>query len=148
MCYQQLTRFYVAQLQLMHAIDLFCSREHLVSAITLAGAAEELLGKLAEGQGQQTALAIEISDHCELAESHFGRLPDRKTVRTLQNKARDALKHIGDGEVVSIDLEQEAVSMIERGIYNFRLLRPGPIPSFQRFEDNAAAWDRARIKRG
>ena len=41
----RLTKFEVAEKQLATAIELFCAQEPL-PAITLAGAAEEILGKL------------------------------------------------------------------------------------------------------
>ena len=61
----KLTKFEVAKIQLVKAIELFCSQEPL-PAITLAGAAEEILGKLVKKGGGTNALEEEIKDQCEL----------------------------------------------------------------------------------
>ena len=53
---QKLTRVEVARVQLDRALLLFLSKADYISAITLAGAAEEILGKLAEQSGQPHAL--------------------------------------------------------------------------------------------
>ncbi len=41
---------------------------------------------------------------------------------------------------LDLNLEEEAVNLIQRAIDNFQRLRPGPNAMFQRFEDEAAAW--------
>ena len=137
---QKLTKIEIAQQQLLHAIDLFCSGEKLVSAITLAGAAEEILGELVVDTGQTSSLENEVKDRCELFESFFGRAQDPKTFYGFQNNARNELKHVCTGKDVELDLEEEAVKLIERAIINFQLLRPGFNAAFQAFDDKAAAW--------
>ena len=144
---QKLTKIEIAEQQLLHAIELFCSGEKIVSAITLAGAAEEILGKLVARIGQANSLENEVKDQCELFEAAFGRTGEPKTFRDLENNARNELKHLGSSDDVNLDLEQEAVSLIDRAITNFQLLRPGFNPAFQAFEDKAAAWWRKRTSR-
>lgn len=141
---QKLTKIEIAKQQLLHAIELFCSGEKLISAITLAGAAEEILGKLVAATGQTNSLEREVKDQCELFESIFSRAQDQKAVYGIQNKARNELKHVCDGNDVDLDLEQEAVDLIQRAIDNFQLLRPGFNSAFQAFDDKAAAWWRNR----
>lgn len=144
MWHQTLTKLDIAEQQLLHAIELFCSGERIISAITLAGAAEEILGKLVAGTGQTNSMESEVSDQCELFESVFGRAGDPKTFRELENNARNELKHLRSGVDVEIDLEQEAVNLIERSINNFKILRPEFNSAFRAFDDNAAAWWRKR----
>lgn len=140
MWYQKLTKIEIAEQQLLHAIELFCSGERIISAVTLAGAAEEILGKLVASTGQTHSLENEVRDQCELFESFFGHAGDSKTFCDLANNARNELKHICTGNEVELDLEQEAVNLIERAINNFQLLRPGFNSAFQAFDDKAAAW--------
>jgi len=143
---QKLTKIEIAEQQLLCAIELFCSGEQIVSAITLAGAAEEILGKLVDRIGQTSALEEEVKEQCELFEVVFGRAGDQKMIRELQNNARNELKHLRSTDSVELDLEQEAVNLIERAITNFQQLRPGPNPAFVKFDDKAAAWWRNRTK--
>ena len=55
-----------------------------------------------------------MKDQCELFESIFSRAQDQKAVYGIQNKARNELKHVCDGNDVDLDLEQEAVDLIQR----------------------------------
>jgi hypothetical protein len=43
---------------------------------------------------------------------------------------------------LELNLEEEAVNLIQRAIDNFQRLRPGPNAMFHRFKDEAAAWYR------
>ncbi len=140
MWHRTLTKLDIAEQQLVHAIELFCSGERIISAITLAGAAEEILGKLVVASRRTNALGGEVDYQCEMFESHFGCATDPKIFRDLENNARNELKHLCAGGDIEIDLEQEAVNLIERAVNNFRMLRPGPNSAFQTFDDKAAAW--------
>ena len=55
----------IARLQLQTAVELFLSETNYISAITLAGAAEEIFGKMTKPIGKKNALAQRM----ELAES-------------------------------------------------------------------------------
>lgn len=67
----KLTKFEIAEKQLAKAIELFCAREPL-PAITLAGAAEEILGKLVKDGGGVNALEEEVNDRCDFYQTVFG----------------------------------------------------------------------------
>ena len=67
----RLTKFEVAEKQLAKAIELFCGQEPL-PAITLAGAAEEILGKLVKDGGGASAIEEEVKDRCDLYQTVFG----------------------------------------------------------------------------
>ena len=137
----KLTKFEVAKLQLVKAVDLFCSQEPL-PAITLAGAAEEILGKLVKECGGTNALEEEIKDRCDLYQTVFGFLGEPKEFATLMNNPRNELKHLMSGNELELNLEEEAINLIQRAIDNFQKVKPGPNKTFQRFEDKAAAWYR------
>ena len=141
-----LTKIEIAEQQLLHAIELFCSGDQIVCAITLAGAAEEILGKLVGRIGKTNSLEVEVKDQCEMFESFFGRPANPKVFRDLENNARNELKHLCSTDSIELDLEQEAVNLIERAIINFQQLRPGPNLAFVKFDDKAAAWWRNRTK--
>jgi hypothetical protein len=137
----KLTKFDVAEKQLAMAIELFCAHEPL-PAITLAGAAEEILGKLVKDGGGVTALEEEIKDRCDLYQTVFGQPGDPKVFAELMNTPRNELKHRMSGDPLELNLDEEAVNLVQRAIDNFLKLRPGPHAMFQRFDDEAAAWYR------
>ncbi len=137
----RLTKFEVAEKQLAKAIELFCAQEPL-PAITLAGAAEEILGKLVKDGGGLNALEEEVKDRCDFYQTVFGHSGDTKVFTDLMNNPRNELKHRMSGNPLELNLEEEAVNLIQRAIDNFQRLRPGPNTMFQRFEDEAAAWYR------
>ena len=136
-----MTKFEVAERQLVKAIELFCARDP-IPAITLAGAAEEILGKLVKDGGGINALEEEVKDRCDLFQTVFGHPGDPIIFADLMNNPRNELKHRMSGKALEFDFEEEAVNLIQRAIDNFQKLRPGPNPLFQMFEDEAAAWYR------
>lgn len=137
----RLTKFQIAERQLAVAIELFCAHDPLPS-ITLAGAAEEILGKLARGGDRPSALDEEVKDRCDLYQTVFGHAVDPKIFLGLMNNPRNELKHLMSGGPVEVNLDEEAVNLIQRAIDNFQKLQPGPNPLFRQFEDAAAAWYR------
>ena len=137
----RLTKFQVAERQLIKAIELFGARDSLC-AITLAGAAEEILGKLLTDKGEANALDEEIVDRCELYQTVFGRVIDPREFAKLMNSPRNELKHRLSGEPLELNFDEEAVNLIQRAIDNFLKLKPGPNAFFAAFEDDAAAWYR------
>lgn len=137
----RLNKFEIAKAQLVKAIELFCAREPL-PAITLAGAAEEILGKLIKSGGGTNALEDEIKDRCDLYQTVFGTAGDPKEFATLMNNPRNELKHLMSGNELELNLEEEAVNLIQRAIDNYQKLQPGYDALFQQFDNEAAAWYR------
>lgn len=99
--------------QLDWAIRLLLDHGAPIPAITLAGAAEEILGRAAKDQSAHEVLIRSfIESHglerTEISQQHL-------------NKARNWLKHWssdGDSEYQSFELLNEAVQGIARGITN------------------------------
>ena len=62
-----LSNFDIAEIQLTRAIKLFFKDQDYISSLTLAGAAEEILGALVRKSGKKHALdeAIEVSIRIE-----------------------------------------------------------------------------------
>lgn len=135
--YNVLTKFEIAEEQLFEAINLYLGGEKLVSSITLAGAAEEILGKLANMNDVENALECKVRSMCEMHELMFGEKPNPKVYYDLRNKARNELKHIGQEFEFSMDAEQEASDLILRAIKNYRLFKPGPCRLLYNFEQES-----------
>jgi hypothetical protein len=107
----------IAQVQLDAAIDHYF-KGGLACAITLAGAAEELLGGLCKRSGIESALdqAVKIKEFPSIS-------PIKERKETL-NSIKNALKHSdrSDQDYVEI-VEEEAYILIARAIYNLDALK-------------------------
>lgn len=113
---KRISRTEIAATQLSDAIELF-----------LAGAAEEILGKLASASGEKSTIdrSLDQLDAVRKNErlTSVTRAP-RKEVVAHWNRARNALKHfcIGDELVVTLNICDEAYWMIRRALANAALL--------------------------
>lgn len=103
--------------QLDVAVDLFLSCRSDVAALTLAGAAEEILGVALNKRGLGNALQM---DHAfEAVWSPFGKAPDGwKSYRDAENYARNAAKHLKEDMQLTADLRRAAQAMIVRASLN------------------------------
>lgn len=121
----------IAIRQLNAAVDIFIAKGDLLAVLTLAGAAEEILGKLALRQGKSTAM-----DFIKKVYKKFnnGKLSDDFNLRV--NGKKNALKHadfVKDDEV-DIDEREQAVAMLSRAIANYsRLDLIGSLPLMEKF---------------
>ena len=112
----KLTKLQVAVHQLGVAIQLFLKGDYL-SSLTLAGAAEEILGKLSEKAGLPVAIK-------EIANHHRGEIDPAipankqdKTVADILNKARNAAKHVISADDTEFVVEQiHPLQMIMRAM--------------------------------
>lgn len=112
----------IARHQLLTAIKLWQEGDHL-SALTLAGAAEEILGKRLRKIGHEpsfdqmkkiiVALAAQEGDADPKLESVVG---------DMLNKTRNTLKHYAGDESLSFDLRADCREMLERAIANYHAL--------------------------
>ena len=108
-----LTKIDAAVEQLDWAIRLFLDNEAFVSAITLAGAAEEVLG---EALGDHSAL----SQLKQRLTSKYG-LPDKVITQFHVNRSKNWLKHWKnrqDDQTITLEWETEAIQYIVRAIAN------------------------------
>lgn len=141
--YRQMSKFEIAEEQLFHAVQLYLDGTYIVSAITLAGAAEEILGELLKKQGLGTALDEKVETLCEMFEAVFDGPADRKAFWRLRTRARNELKHNRNGAPIDLDLEQEAVNILDRALENYRRLKPGPLDQFRAFQsERVKRWRR------
>jgi len=117
----------IAKEQLEHAITLYLSRENLVCAITLAGAAEEILGCHCREQGKASSLDRHKDECCDLYNHLKSSYPPFQHLPTLEqkdsndfvnqrNKTKNELKHYelttGLTDPIEVNLERDARQLI------------------------------------
>ena len=113
----------IAEHQLLAALRMWREEDYLC-AITLSGAAEEILGKRLRKINKQPAIdsfkkAIEA-----LAELEGESLDhkSKKLSHDLLNQTKNELKHYDGDQVLDFDLKADAEEMIDRAIYNYHSL--------------------------
>ncbi|WP_195761775.1 hypothetical protein [Burkholderia pseudomallei] len=104
-------RIDLALAQLDAALRLFLECHAFAAVITLAGAAEEILGKEVGRCGLQIARDRRLNGYAPR---------DRKAAADELNRVRNALKHFGDLDEpeFTADLEETARWMLERACEN------------------------------
>ena len=118
----QITKSEIAQVQLVQAIELFLSEKFLPS-ITLAGAAEEILGRLIAMQGDDPVIEETFSEIQRIREitglSVMG-AKSKKEIINGWNSVRNNLKHHNESEndFIVLNMFDEAYWMIKRALIN------------------------------
>jgi hypothetical protein len=118
----QFTKREIAQIQLAEAISLFLQQKYL-PCVTLAGAAEEILARLANQTGNSSIAELSFQEVQRIREETgvcvMGEV-DRSKVFNLWNSARNALKHHNKNgeEVVLFHPYDDAYMMIRRALFN------------------------------
>jgi hypothetical protein len=131
-------RIDLAKEQLDVALELFLSQRSLVSALTLAGAAEEILGKELSRLSEECTLQHEYSMIAPVQELLHRRRYSWKDFIDEKNRVRNAAKHMGNASELSVyaDLEDQALRMLVRACDNYRRLALNPTPRMEEFD----AW--------
>ena len=128
----------VAQTQLVEAIAFFVACKFL-PAVTLAGAAEEILGKLLQRKSELPVIRESVQAIQHLGEktglSVMGGKSDKEIVDEW-NATRNALKHLVglEDETITVNLCDEAYWMIKRALANAKKLDL-PIANAHDFEN-------------
>ncbi len=130
----------IAVIQLETAIRLYNEGDEYVSAITLAGAAEEILGNLLNERGDNSKLDDLKADGVKVYKALFGSETEPKYIADAANKYRNAMKHLTttDDHTIVFDPEESAFDMIDRAISNYWRLEENltpPMDSFSRKSD-------------
>lgn len=133
-----LSNIAVAQVQLTEAIELFVQNKFLC-AVTLAGAAEEILGKLLQCKFQLPTIRASTLAIQELRERTGLTVMDGMSEKEIiddWNAARNALKHLvgSANDPITMNLCDEAYWMIKRALSNACKLDL-PIANEQEFEN-------------
>lgn len=118
----EISKIEVAKIQLEEAISLFVSKKFLC-ALTLAGAAEEVLARLASARGGTSVTEASATAILELKNAtEISGLADvtQASLFNRWNKARNAVKHHNpkEGEILVLNVFDEAYWMIRRGLAN------------------------------
>lgn len=116
----------IAKMQLVAAIRLF-TEEDFICALTLAGAAEEILARLLNAQGKESIVENSISSIMGLREKAGANAMGSMTKNEIfnyWNNARNSVKHHDpkDKEELKINTFDEAYWMITRALANAQRL--------------------------
>jgi hypothetical protein len=117
---QTCNRIDLAHEQLEMALDAFLQRHRFASAITLASAAERVLGQALRHGGKPAVLdwKFEATDfvHTDL----HGKGPDKATFAAAENRVSNALRHFHKAEAPDFeaDLEEAACWTLVRACEN------------------------------
>lgn len=130
-----------ACIQLERAIKLFLEEEDYYSALTLAGAAEEIFGQMVERSGAASAFTQlhgrfdeSLTQEERKAIRGDGGKGTKDGVKIALNSARNWLKHSdGTEDTMYMDIEQEAFDLLERAVESRWLLLRDDTPSTKRF---------------
>ena len=115
------TKLQLAEIQLERALQLFFDEDDYVCAATLAGAAEELLGKLREDSRETSELKALIDECVAVGRNVYREAWPTKLFSEVFTYPRNELKHTGNGSPIGIP--RHAVgSIIGRAISNYREL--------------------------
>jgi hypothetical protein len=116
---QRLTKRRIALIQLEQSLNLLESGDP-VSALTFAGAAEEILGSMASRKGHKTRVEYCADWLGSLYDLASKSRPPKKKLISLLNETRNHLKHQDDGRNVKVaaDFQFEAEEMILRCMFN------------------------------
>ncbi len=114
----------IAYHQLRRAFTLFSCDKDYICALTLSGAADEVLGKLvSDTTGGKNALAVDV----ELIQAIMKAHGDEASIKDIRDRLvcpRNALKHLKFDPNVDLDFDFafEAEYMIDRAVSNYLLL--------------------------
>jgi hypothetical protein len=106
--------------QLRSAAKLYNSKDY-ISSITLSGAAEEILGRIAKKRTNSNQLEKEIEYLRSVYNYFSGQNPSNKILIEKINSVKNELKHndSGENEWVSADFENEAAMLFIKGVKNY-----------------------------
>lgn len=133
------TKTEVAAHQLERALHLFLDENDYVCAITLAGACEEILGKLLEKSGKEPSLRSLVKLCVAIEKKDLGEECSPKEFVTMANAFRDGLKHYTDGQPITVPRDA-AVEIIDRAIENYWQLTAQETSLMCRFRKEAHGY--------
>ena len=110
----------IALQQLIDAAKLY-NKGRYVSALTLAGSSEEILGKIAKKRIGSNQLENEIA-YIKTIYKYFNRpCPSNKEIVKQINKTKNEAKHndVGENQWVDADFENETVVIFVRAVKNY-----------------------------
>ena len=130
------SKSHIALRQLETALRVFEEGNDYYSVVTLAGAADEIFGRLLESRGGVSALASLTKAAVAIHLKVHGTPGSEKVFIDRANLARNALKHLnaGGSDPVVLDIREEAADMLDRAISNYWALTHSITPAMEEFE--------------
>ncbi|ODV02479.1 MAG: hypothetical protein ABT23_06230 [Thiobacillus sp. SCN 63-57] len=122
--------------QLETALRIFFEGADFASVITLAGAADEIFGKLLAADGRENSLDIIKKAVVAIHRKLYDETIEPSQIADRANRARNSLKHWDRTQdlIVKLDLSQEATDMLSRAIDNYWALKEELTPTMERFQ--------------
>lgn len=116
---QRLTKRRIALIQMEQSLNTLEAGDP-ISALTLAGAAEEILGRAAVRKGKEPRVEYLADWTGSLFDWVSKPRPSKKELVRLENRIRNNLKHQDDGRNVTVeaDFVFEAEDMLLQCMYN------------------------------
>lgn len=112
----------IAEHQLLAALRLWQEKDYL-SALTLAGAAEEILGKRLRKLGREPSFDQMRDLVVAVARQNGSTDPSlEKTIGALLNSTRNELKHYAGDDSITFDLRADCQEILERAVANYEAL--------------------------
>ena len=111
----------IATQQLDTALRLFFWKKEYFSAITLAGAAEEILGVYLKRHNQPNAFDQDLESSLRVYQWLFKSVGSRNTIRNLINRTKNSAKHMmGTSDVaLRCNAKAEAKEVLDRAVSNY-----------------------------
>ena len=118
----EISKTEIAQVQLTEAIALFIE-EKFLCALTLSGAAEEVLARLLNAKGEKSVVEESFEQVQKIREATGLAVMDKKPKNEVFNQwnaGRNTVKHHNknESEIVTINLFDEGYWMIKRALAN------------------------------
>lgn len=145
----EITRHTKLDIALEHldlALSLYLQGSNYFAVITLAGVADEILGKHVRLQNLKDA-QTELTEDVQLVyKVLYNELPELKAIaKNTVNYHKNSVKHMNsaDDAHIVISAKDEAQTMLERAVRNYEKLGLSVNPKVERFWNALAGRDRA-----
>ena len=114
----------IALIQLRTAVQLY-NRGNFICSLTLAGAAEEVLGQIAKRETGQNALIDQKVWLDQIADYFKKSRPSLNKVSVARNKVKNEAKHNNSGfdSTLELDFKFDAEEFIIASIRNYELIK-------------------------
>ena len=126
----------IARTQLETAIRLFFLGEDYFSVVTLAGASEEICGRILQLLGKEPELYARARSIKILSDALFNEKVNEDDYRKNANVVRNSIKHFDSlaAQTIAIDARGSALDMLSRAIDNYKALSLPRSAIIERFE--------------
>lgn len=138
---ETLSNLEIAHRQIERAIVIFLDDKDYVSALTLAGAAEEILGKLLNKEGKEHWLdsiskgALRALGFWKKELQTLEAAKAKKEIANIANLHKNRVKHYNNDGTITFLVDVAAAEMIDRAISNYFDLTKRETGAMGRFKE-------------